>query len=72
MGRLLRRIRDRIDSFPTHRWAARLAILVGVWRYYTSPSFDKMLLIYLWWLSEVTAHESWLARKELENTSGLG
>ncbi len=63
-------IRERVDAFPSHKWLARfvlpLAILQRTTQVVGNELFDTILLVYLWWLSEVTANESWLARREVE------
>lgn len=65
-------LRDRLDAFPTHRWLARLVIPIfaaqRITKIIDAATFDTILLVYLWWLSEVTAHESWLARREVEHS----
>jgi hypothetical protein len=60
-------IAERVDDWPTHKWIARfvfpLMLIQRIW----FPQFDDIievfLLVYLTWLSEITAQESWLARK---------
>ena len=60
-------LRDKVDAFPTHKWMARLwvpiAILQRLTQFVSNEVFDTILLVYLLWLSEITAHESWVARR---------
>lgn len=64
---MVKRLRSWIDGFPTHKWMARIwvpvAILQRTTQFVSNDAFDTVLLVYLLWLSEVTAHESWLARR---------
>ena len=70
------RWRERIDRFPTHKWMSRLVIPVFVTQRTTkivdNDTFDTLLIVYLWWLSEVTEHDSWQARRQVEQTAESG
>lgn len=65
------RLRERVDAFPTHRWAARIVFPVVIVQRITqvvpNSAMDTFMLAYLWWLSEVTAQEAWTARREIAN-----
>lgn len=40
-----------------------------VTRVVDNDTFDSLMIGYLWWLSEVTAHEAWLGRREAEKAA---
>lgn len=63
-------LRGWIERTPTHRWIARLVLPIflaqRLSRIVDNDTFDSLMIGYLWWLSEITAHEAWLGRREAE------
>jgi hypothetical protein len=69
---LRERWQNWVEETPTHRWIARMVFPIFLMQRLTqvvsNDTFDSLMIGYLWWLSEVTAHESWLGRKEAEKS----
>jgi hypothetical protein len=65
------KLRERLDSFPTHKWVARIVFPVVIAQRLTqvipNDAMDTLMLAYLWWLSEITMQESWEARRLVED-----
>lgn len=73
---MIARLRARIEDTPTHLWMARLVVPIFIMQRWTGfvsdAAFDSLMLGYLWWLSEVTAHESWLGRRAAQQSDTGG